>query len=91
MIYKIKNRSQKSQNKCNAFQKMIAKGTRLVVNELRERVGDVMATMVEKLADLTDVMDRRMATLGEKLEADQWSTPPKSLLCQHILLRHSAR
>lgn len=83
MIYRTENRSQNSQNKCYAFQKMIAKSTRLVVNELRERVGDVMATMVEKLADLTDVMDRRMATLGEKLDADQWSTPPNSLPRQH--------
>lgn len=61
-----------------AFQKVVLKHFRLAAGETRDRSADIMSVMVEKFTDLTDVVDRGMRNLEDKMDGESFATPSGS-------------
>lgn len=66
------------EDKCTAFQKVVSKYNRVAVGETRERVGNLMAAMVEKFTELTDVVDRGLRDLSDQMDGERFATPSGS-------------
>lgn len=49
-----------------------------MLDEVRDRCGDLLSTITEKFDNLEDTLDRKMDDITDKLDAEEWLTPSSS-------------
>lgn len=57
---------------------MVTKNSKIAAGETRDRVADLMSVMVEKFTDMTDVLDRGLRDIHDKLDGERFETPSGS-------------